>query len=223
MSKIIDISRKLNLIVIALIFISTGCATHNKPKGFDYGKIEKNIYLNSFFRIEMEIPQGWAISSKQQNKRLRKLGEKIFAGDDKSLKTLIDANSINTAYLLTVFRYALGTPVDFNHSFMLVAENLRQSPGVKKASDYLFHARRLMKQSKLKYNIDGGMFEKAVIDGQDFYIMKVYTTYMGMRIYQRYYSTIKNGFSINFIMSYTKETAKQELFNVLNTLKFIKD
>lgn len=109
---------------IFLSLFSTSCDNKTQPEEFDYGQIENNKYSNSFFNLEMTIPTGWIIQSKEQTENLDKDGKELFVGEDKNLKTAIKRSEGSSAVLVTVFQYEVGAAVDYNPSFSLISENL---------------------------------------------------------------------------------------------------
>lgn len=226
LSKIIktkNMTSKQNLlgfILLTLLFVS--CNNKGLTQDFDYGRIENNKYYNPFFNLEMIIPTGWIVQSKEQTENLTKKGADLVAGDDKNLKAVIKASDVNTAYLLTIFKYEVGSAVDYNPGFILLSENLKNSPGIKTGSDYLFQVRKMLKQSQIQYDYIDENFGKETVNGQDFFLMNASIDYMGLQIKQVYYSTIINGFSFGIIISYVSKEQKQELDNVINSMKFRK-
>jgi len=194
---------KTRLNFIGLLFLTaliTSCNSSGKPKNFDYGHIENNKYLNSFFGLELSLPNDWIVQSKEQTENLAKMGKDLVAGDDKNMKAVINAAEINSANLLAIFKHEVGTAVDYNPNFMLVAENLKNAPGIKNGSDYLFQSRQLLKHSQIQYDYIDENFKKEIINNQEFYLMNCSLNYMGLNINQRYYSTIQNGFCISAII-----------------------
>ncbi|MCD4773736.1 MAG: hypothetical protein K8R41_10185 [Bacteroidales bacterium] len=215
-------NKKIKL--LAILFISLfifGCNSQN-VEGFDYGRVENNKYLNSFFDFEISIPPTWVVQTKEQTDNLVEVGENLIAGDDENMKAIIKASEINSANLLVVFKYEVGSPVEYNPSFVLIAENLKNAPGVKKGSDYLFHARKLLLQSQVQHDYIDEEFKKEIINNQEFYLMNSSINYAGFNIKQVYYTTIKNGFSVNAIITYVNEEQKNELEKVINSLIFDK-
>ena len=209
-------------ILILLIALITSCKTNEKPEGFDYGKVENNIYTNSFFDFKVTLPPQWVVQSQEQTEHLVEKGTDFIVGDNDNLKAVIKASEINSAYLLTVFQYEVASAVDYNPSIMLVAENLKLAPGIKTGSDYLFHTRKLLKQTQMQYNNIDGDFEKVMIDNQEFYKMNLDINHMGLNIKQSYYSTILNGFSVNAVISFVTEAQKDELDKIVYSIKFEK-
>jgi len=203
-----------------LILLLSACGGDKMPKSFDYGNVENNVYSNSYFGFTVDVPEQWIVQSKEQNEQLMNLGKEMIAGDDKSMKAVLNASEVNVANLLTVFKYELGSPVDYNPSYMLIGENVMKAPGVKTGSDYFFNARRIMQQSQTPYKHIDEEYTLKNLGGKDFYVMNTEIEYMGVSIYQAYYSRIDNGFALIMIISYTTDDEKDELENVIGSLSF---
>ena len=206
--------------IFLLSIVLIGCNRNEKPKNFDYGHIDNNKYVNSYFDFEITLPDGWIVQNKDQMDKLASSGKDLITGDDPKMKAAFEASKINTANLLSVFQFEQGSPVDFNPSFLLVAENVKYSPGIRTGSDYLFHARRLLEQSQLKYDHIDKEFAKEVINGTDFYKMNAEINYGNMMITQTYYSTISKEFSFNAIITYIDDGQKKILLDAINSMKF---
>lgn len=214
---------KVNLIgFLILTLIMASCNTNEKAKNFDYGHTENNKYLNSFFGLEIILPDNWIVQTKEQTENLSKMGKEIVAGDNKNLKAVINASEVNSANLLAVFQYEVGSPVDYNPSFVLVTENLKNSPGTKTGSDYLFQVRKLLKQSQVQYSYIDDEFKKEIINNQEFYTMNCSIDYMGYTINQVYYSMIKDGFCLSAIISFINNEQKNNLQKIVNSMNFNK-
>jgi len=211
--------RKLWLLLVTAVYVSNA---QTDEVAFDYGKVENNIYSNSFFNFEITLPSDWVVQSKEQTENLVEAGKKIVAGDDSNLKAVIKAAEINTAYLLTLFQYEIGSAVEYNPSLMLIAENVKLAPGIKTGGDYLFQTRKLMKQSQIQYNHIDEDFENVKINGQEFHRMNLDLNHIGLHIKQSYYSTIYNNFALSIIVSHVTDDQKEDLEKVLNSLDFKK-
>jgi len=213
--------RKLS--ILQIIFLSLfifKCTCQENQTNFDFGNIEDNIYTNSFFNLSITLPVDWNLQSQQEAEHLIKEGRKLVAGEDSNLENALTAAEINTANLIILYQHELGTPVDYNPSFMLIAENLQNAPGVKTGADYLFHARKLISQAQLKYDHIDEEFEAVDINGKTFYLMNTNINYLGHEIKQKYFSTVLKGFSLNMIISYVSDDQKSELEQSINTLTF---
>ncbi len=213
-------TKLIGLFVLAVIIAS--CNPGGQSKKFDYGHVEDNIYVNAFFGLEVLLPDAWVVQSKEQTENITNLGKDIIAGDDKNLKAVLDASEVNSANLLTVFKYEIGAAVDYNPSFMLVAENLNSAPGIKNGSDYLFQTKKLLQQSQMEFDHIDEQFAREVINNQEFDTMNCSISYMGFVIHQKYYTTIQNGFSLSVIVSFIDEEQRNDLEKVVNLMVFNK-
>lgn len=215
--------KKPSFLLLFIIAITTlHCNSQDQSKGFDYGQVLDGKYVNSYFDVEITLPPGWIVQSREQLEALTKTGQELVAGDDSQLKAFLKASEINVANLLAVYQFEHGSPVEYNPSILLVAENVKNSPGIKKGSDYLFHARNLLEQSQLKYDHLDKEFKKQVISSVEFYTLNASITYMNLNIRQIYYSTVLNGFTFNVIISFVNEEQKLELMKSVNSMKFKK-
>ena len=216
---------KISINFIGIVLLTTltlSCSSNDKPKDFDYGKVENNKYHNSFFGFEIDLPSNWVVQTKEQTDNLKKMGQELIAGDDKNMKAVIKASEINSASLLAIFKYEVGTAVEYNPNFMLVAENLKNAPGIKTASDYLFQSRRILEQSQVQYDQIDQEFKREMINNQEFYLMNASINYMGLSIKQVYYSTIQNGFCLSIVISFIDDEQKMDLDKIINSMRFIK-
>jgi hypothetical protein len=150
------------------------------------------------------------------------MGKDLVAGEDKNLESVIKASEINSANLLAVFQYELGSAVEYNPNIMIVAENVTNAPGIKNGSDYLFQSRRFLKQSQIQYDYLSEEFDNEMINGTEFYKMDAHMNYMGLEIKQVYYSTITSGFSFIVIVSYVNDDQKKVLLETINSMTFDK-
>lgn len=207
--------------MLIMIFLSN-CATDEMPENFDYGNVNGNIYTNDFFECTIHLPANWIVQSKEQLEHLANIGKELVVGDDEKLKSAVNASEVNTANLLAVFQYELGSAVEYNPNIMILAENVSKVPGIKTGSDYLFQSRRFLKQSQFQYDYLSEDFEKEMINGVEFYKMDAMMSFMGLEVNQMYYSTISKGFSFNVIVSFINDDQRKKLQESLGTIQFKK-
>ena len=216
--------QNIKLFVLFIAVALTGC--NNKPiteeQGFEYGSVKDGRYTNKFFDIQMDVPKDWDVQSQAENDAIMEEGKNMVAGDNKNMKAALKASEINTAGLLTVFKDKPGTTATFNPSIMLVAENLKNAPGVKTGKEYLFHSRKLMLAGQMQYNHIDEDFAKREINGWEFYTMNVSANYSGVTVNQVYLATVKDGFALGLIYSYADEAQKAELEKLINTVDYYK-
>jgi hypothetical protein len=168
--------------------------------------------------MEVLFNPNWIVQDKQYMNNIMERGSDLVTGDNKNLKSLFKASQVNTAYLLAVFKHEVGAAVEFNPNFMLLAENTKNLPGIKNGKDYLFHAEKLMKQTQMSYSFEREVFEKK-IGNSLFYVLETRLDHIGEIISQEYISTVKNGFTLSFIITYSTEEEKNELYEVINNVK----
>jgi hypothetical protein len=210
----------MKIIYLFIITVLLSCSDQNKnlPDNFDFGKTENGSYKNDYFNMEVLFNPNWIVQDKQYMNNIMERGSDLVTGDNKNLKSLFKASQVNTAYLLAVFKHEVGAAVEFNPNFMLLAENTKNLPGIKNGKDYLFHAEKLMKQTQMSYSFEREVFEKK-IGNSLFYVLETRLDHIGEIISQEYISTVKNGFTLSFIITYSTEEEKNELYEVINNVK----
>ncbi|WP_027420718.1 hypothetical protein [Crocinitomix catalasitica] len=210
--------KKIIYLIIAITTLSCTSEQTNLPEEFDFGKTENGLYTNDFFNLEIKFNPNWVVQDKQQMNNLIEKGGDLVTGDDQNLKAIVKAAKVNTAYLLTIFKYEAGSVVGFNPSFMVVAENTKSSPGIKNGKDYLFHVKKLLEQTQIEYIFDKEVYEKT-IGTSIFHVLEAKTNIMDKTIVQEYITTITNGFSLAYIISYVDEDEKNELYEIIDQIK----
>jgi hypothetical protein len=204
--------------VVFLLFLTLTVFAADEPK-IDFGRIDHLTYTHDYFGFHLTIPESWQVQDSESRERLMKLGKEVIVGKNENMKAMYDASEINTLNLLTIFRYPLGAAVDFNPSFVCVAEKVSHLPGIKRGSDYLFHARKLLEAGQLKYKIDDQMYSEK-IGGVDFDYLNAQLDLPKIALTQKYYATIRNGYALCFVISFHTEEAAKELNGILQTVKF---
>ncbi len=210
----------LTLIILfsAVFFIRSNGQDTNKS--FDYGIVEMNIYRNAFFDFEMVLPDEWVVQSRDQIEHLKKRGKALVAGENQNMKAMLNASDISSAYLLAAFQFEAGSAVDFNPSIAIIAENVKNFPGIKSGKEYLFHASRLMEQSQLKYKHIDKEFAALEINGTTFHVLNAGIKVVGGETHQRYFVTIKEGFSFIVCITYSNSQQEEMLLQSINSMKF---
>lgn len=204
-----------------LLLVLVSCQAVEEPPKFDYGYVENHKYFNSFFGIELNLPKDWAIQSQEQAENLAEIGRDIAAGENEELKRTLEASEINTATLLAVFQYELGSNVEYNPGLMMVAENLKNAPEVINGKDYLYHSRKILLKSQIQYSDIDTKFQMVEIDAETFYTMNASVDFMDTTIKQKYYATVINDFSLGVVISYKNDEQRIALERIVNNMKFL--
>lgn len=159
----------------------------------DKGFIDGTSYKNSYFGLSLNFPDGWYVQN-----------------------DAIDLSEQNAAFLLSVYRYPLDTQ-SFNYNFSCIAEDLSAYPEIKQSSDYMEEMIEQFKNEDFK--IDKDIYSKT-IDGVKFSVVDAETSAGDVVVKQRYYSTIKKGYALTFIITYVDDSNLDELNKILDSINF---
>lgn len=209
-----------NLMLVACLVSSVLMISCSDKNAIDFGTFKAGSYSNSFFNLMLKIPDSWHVLDLESRLEIMKRGGKIIAGDNKSLKAAIKAADLKSINLLTAYEHPPGAAVSTNPGLMLIAEKVKHAPGIKRGSDYHFHAKKLLKMSRMKISYPQEIYEKT-IDGVSFDIMETEVTMgPGIVIRQRQYATIMNGYALLLALTYQDETGLGQLEEIVETLTF---
>ncbi len=208
------------LMIAAWILSSALVISCSDKKAIDFGTFEAGSYSNTFFDLMLSIPDTWHVLDLESRLEIIKRGGEIVAGENKSLKAAINASDLQSINLLTAYEHPPGAAVTTNPGIMLIAEKVKHAPGIKRGSDYHFHAKKLMKFSRMKVSYPQEIYEKT-IDGVSFDIMETEITMgPGISIRQRQYATIMKGYALLMALTYQDESGLSQLEEIVNTLTF---
>jgi hypothetical protein len=205
----------LFLVVVTSFF---GCKEEQKmPENFDFGSIEHGVYSNNYFKFILPFDESWNIQSLEQMNETAQIGADLITND--TIKAAVKATEVNNANLFAAYRYPLAEAIEYNYSIIVVAENTKMFPNVKRGSDYLDEAKKLMVQTAVDYEFEED-YTSTTIGDQTFDIMYVSGGYMGNYFKQEYMTTILNGFSFSIILSYDTDNQRQSLQKLLDGMTF---
>lgn len=208
------------LFAVPLALALIGCASApSAPATIDYGRFEGNVFSNEFFGVSIAVPEGWAVQDAATMARLAEQGTEMLYGDDEEMQRVIEAAEVESLQFFGAYRYPLGSAVDFNPSVILMAENLKNAPGVADGGDYLFHAKRLLDQSSVEFRIVKDTYP-VTVNGTVLHALDIAITYLGNEIRQRYYTRVMNGFAVAVVITWTDDEALAALDGAVATLRF---
>ena len=209
-----------NALMAAWILSSALIISWSDKKAIDFGMFESGNYSNTFFNLMLSIPDSWHVLDQEARLEIMKRGGEIVAGDNKSLKAVIKAADLQSINLLTAYEHPPGAAVSTNPGIMLIAEKVTHAPGIKKGSDYHYHAKKLMKMSRMKVSYPQEIYEKT-IDGVSFDIMETEITMgPGVVIRQIQYATIMKGYALLMALTFQDESGHSQLEEIVETLTF---
>lgn len=201
---------------VALVVIGCGKSSSDK---MDFGTLTDATYRNQYLGFSIELPKDWNVQDQKTQQRLMKRGIKAMAGDDDNLKAVIEASELKTVNLFAVFQHPIGSPVEFNPSVMSVAESVAEWPGIKRGKDYLFQARKMLEAGQMQIEFPRECYS-VQLGGVEFDVMEIEMTVLGKIVKQKYYSMIRKGYALGFIISFTNEEEEALLQKILTTLSF---
>ena len=205
---------------IVLIVLFTNCKNEkNLPTDFDYGIVENGVYKNNYFGVRIPFNTDWSVQSQKQMSDLTKSGTDLIVGDNDEFQKVVDASLINVAELFMIFKYEVGSTTNFNPSFLMNAENLKQFPNINNASEYLVGAKRVLQQSNMQIDYRSEDYE-VEIGNEKFLCMEIENGSFG--IFQDYFVTLKRGFAVAFIVTYDNEEDKKELYSIIENININK-
>lgn len=146
-------------------------------------------------------------------------GVKMITADNKELESLMDASTIKTAQLLGVYKHDIGEAVECNPSFLCMSENLSYFSGIQSGKEYYYHMLKVLDKTELKYKLESET-ETIELSGEEIEKLKLSIDFLGSKIYQEYYTVIKNGFALSFVVSYINDEQRNELEKIINSVQF---
>ena len=169
--------------------------------------------------MSIKVPENWAVQSQAAQQKLMETGTNLLSGDDDNLKSVLKESQKQAINMFSFFKYEPGAPVPFNPSITSVAERVSHMPGVKRGSDYHFHARKLLESGQMKYEFPHEIYTRD-FSGISFDVMPAQITINNLTIYQEYYAARVNDYVLMFILSYSLDEEIDELRKILTSVQF---
>ena len=202
------------LLILMLFFVS--CGQQPVEDYIDHGSVSNGVYSNQYFNFTIDMPTAYVVASREATDQLMQAGQEVIEESFSSSldRAVVKASEVNTMQLFMVSELEIGSPVEDNPNMICMIERVSHVPGIKKPQDYLYHSRKLMRRSSVGFIIEDE-FEDTSLGGEDFSVM--YAEIAGQK--QRYYTTLRNGFALSFIVTYGSEETLDPILHSLNSLK----
>jgi hypothetical protein len=204
--------------VILLSVMLTGCSKKATDE-IDFGTFTKSVYTNSYFAVTVTVPANWSIQDQEARERLMKVGAEAVSGEDKNLKAVMKASEMQSVNLFGAFEKPLGAPVTSNPSIMGIAEQVRQLPGIQRGKDYHFQVRKTLEASQMQVKFPKEGYSER-LGNVEFDVLEQELSVRGLTIRQKYYTIIKKGYALSFIVSFTTSEEETVLRKALETVAF---
>lgn len=206
------------VLIVSVMLTVTGCNKAPEEE-IEYGVIRDGVYSNSYFNMSIKVPRNWVVKSQAEQIEMIDSGAELLAGDYNNFKADIKASAKQTVNLFSFSKYEKGTSGRSNPSIYAAAENMVNSPGIKGGSDYLFEIKKTLVSGQVKYEFPGDIYTKA-ISGVSFDVMLAVIPVGNTKAKQEFYATKMNNYALYFILTYSKNTEKKQLNDILSSLKF---
>jgi len=211
---------RFRVIFIAfLLFLSILACSKKAPEPIDLGTFENGIYNCKYFGMTLDLSDGWNVQENQTMKMMADMGKKMIAGEDKNMEAMLDVSELTTVNLLLATKYPLGSSVPYNPNIAAVAEKVDQLTGIISGREYLQNVRKMLETSRLEVIFEDSMFTET-LGGLDFDVARITMALGKISISQKYYATIKKGYALSLIVSYSSEEELDMIESLLGKLNF---
>ena len=192
------------------------------PENFDYGSWNGNSYRNDFFGFSFDKPESWHIADEADLSFVNELDESEESGfsQSKKAKKLLEIADITTAHLFLIMRYgideAIEQELEFNPTIALVAENISASN-----INMLRYAE--LSKKHLPSVIPGIVIQPATvkkIGGKTFVSLSSEFIAYGDKVKIENLFLSNKRFALCFALSWQEDSEKQELDEIMSSLKW---
>lgn len=179
------------------------------------GSVDGSEYKNSYFGLNMKLPESWIIQEREVNDELKKIGKDSLKGKDKKTQQSLDQAAQKVTILLTATKDIIG--IAKNAVLTLAVEKPAPLVRIRNGNDYL----RLVLQSyklmqlppDFKYS---EKIQSEKLGSETFYYIDVerigYT--------QRFYATARKGYAVFFLMQFFDKTDLESMKEILRNADF---
>lgn len=202
---------KISILSFVLIFNATALIAQRArpqgrpiapppPKVFDYGTIEGNTYANKYLGIQFTLPDTWETQGQEFNDAIVKIGQSQMKGKTSQMQNKID-EAPQKVKILVSSKKTVGSAGAAN--FICSAEILDQPLLITSGTDYL----RAMINGFRKSTLPSDYLYSDVIKQEKLgtnLLPYAETTKAGV-IKQRFYSIVRKGYGITFVLTYMED------------------
>ncbi len=212
------IKTTVGLILAASLVFATGCSNSAK-KAITMGTLDGTKYTNEYFNFELNVPESWHIATEEEKAAITKAGQDAIAENNEKLAEQLDLSKEKTLNLMFAFKYPF-THQGVNPNVLCMAENLGLlgSVTVKSGKDYLAMTKTGMEQTGMPYTFGEVTTEK--LGDKDFDTMEATIDAGEIKLTQKYYAAIFDGYALVFINTFSSEEEASETKGLLDTVSF---
>lgn len=208
----------LILVLLSLLLGVSSCSTVDKAT-IDSESFEEGVYRNEYLGFSIRLPQDWSLQNDEMEEKITKAGSDYLGHNESESRVMQEQAEATVAYLFTLFKYPLGSVVDYNPNLIGLAENVADYPGITSGREYLEHVRNQLLASQGDFVVSDTA-ETYTMDGRTFHILRADLNFMGTIVKQKHYATKIKDYILLFTYSYHKNESEEELLKVLKTVDF---
>jgi hypothetical protein len=188
------------------------------PYRLDYGDVREGVYRNAFFRLRLSV-RGWF----PVDTELAKWRDEVVRDPGKGSEA--DARrppawTRSNLHLVTVYDRGWTQPGEYNPSLFAFAERRVARPKAQSAEEYLRSVIVDMAAGHREVRVPEPLVMSKV-GGKWMARMRVEMQDPSGRIFrQEYYSIMRRGYFLSFVLSWERPEDRQRLQNLFDTLRF---
>ena len=173
-------------------------ATFTEPEE-TIGDVVENHYINDYFNVTFEVPNGWVVLSEKEMRTLMTKGQQVLEKENNDMAK--DLAVVEVLNLFGVFRYPISEGGRVNPSLIITAEKLVESSGIIDGKTYLEASKKFLEQTGLSYDL-GYPDLKSYSDFREYGEFYGSIQVGGQEIRQRYVAFVSNGYIVSCVMTY---------------------
>ncbi len=207
----------LSVLAVVLLGMSS-CSTVDNAT-INSESFEEGVYRNEYLGFSIRLPRDWSLQNEEMEKRITKAGSDYLGQNESESRVMQEQAETAVVYLFTLFKYPLGTVVDYNPNIIGLAENVGDFPGITSGQEYLQHVRNQLLASQGNFVVSDTS-ETYTLDGHTFHVLRTDINFMGSIVKQKHYATKIKDYILLFTYSYYKHETEEELLKILKTVDF---
>jgi hypothetical protein len=206
------------IVFASFSLILLGCGK-KAPDKIDFGSVAGSVYQNKYLGFMLTAPPTWSFQNQDAQREAMRKGQALVSGGDKNLSALMDAAKLQTVNLFAVSKFPLGAAVTYNPALIAAAEYVGNLPGIQRGKDYLFHARQGLQATTMQVSFPRDMYT-VELGKVSFDVMEVEIALLGKKVREKFYSTIRRGYALFFVMAFTNDDDESTERRSLETIVF---
>lgn len=203
--------KRIFLMCLLILLPAANAFSQIQPDFF--GTAGEGVYRNAFLGFTLNYPKDWSVLSRDEIEKAVQVGQDILQSQDKKNSAVIKA-AVQREIVILAMAEKAEAPGSAANLFVGVR---KQPSGI--TSEMVIDATKkiLLQNSSIKLVKDTG---KIKLGGETFSSIELQNNLHGENIYQRFFITIRKGYSLNFVVTYKKPENLRAMENVLHSLSF---